>query len=133
MKIIWLSRLLIELQSSSKNQKNPHGPLIGGGIKFQSSIYHSFPLKPVCVKNKPLPHRISVATSVSMWPKLKRSYKSYPHVQLIWVRINFQTSIYYSFPLKPGCILEIMIYLISKFLKQKLFDLTFLFFSICIV
>ena len=47
---LWISRLLVELQSSSKNKKNPHGLLIGGGIKFQSSIYHSFPLKPGCIK-----------------------------------------------------------------------------------
>ena len=63
--MIWITRLLIELQSSSKKQKNPHGLLIGGGIKFQSSIYHSFPLKPDRVKNTPLPHKNSVATSVS--------------------------------------------------------------------
>ena len=48
-----ISRLLIELQSSSKNQKNPHGQLIWGGITFQTSIYHSFPLKPGCVKKYP--------------------------------------------------------------------------------
>ena len=51
-----ISRLLIELQSSSKNQKNPHGQLIWGGITFQTSIYHSFPLKSGYVKNAPIPH-----------------------------------------------------------------------------
>ena len=49
---IWelVSRLLIELQSSSKNQKNPHDQLSGVGDTFQSSNYHSFPLKPGRVK-----------------------------------------------------------------------------------
>merc|ERR1712240_525947 len=46
---MWISRLLIELQSSPKNQKNPHDQLIWGGNTFQCSIYHSFPLKPGCV------------------------------------------------------------------------------------
>ena len=45
----FISQLLIELQSSSKNQKNPHSQFIWGGNTFQSSIYHSFPLKPGCV------------------------------------------------------------------------------------
>merc|ERR1712240_79784 len=45
----FVPQLLIELESSSKNQKNPHGQLIWGGNTFQSSIYHSFPLKPGCV------------------------------------------------------------------------------------
>merc|ERR1711954_390295 len=45
-KICWISRLLIELQSSPKNQKNPHDQLIWGGNTFQSSIYHRFSLKP---------------------------------------------------------------------------------------
>ena len=46
----WVSRLLIELQSSSKNQNNPHDQLNGGLDTFQSSQYHSFPLKPVRIK-----------------------------------------------------------------------------------
>ena len=50
MKIQWLSQLLIELQNSSKNQNNPHGQLIWGGDTFQSSNYHSFPLKSDYVK-----------------------------------------------------------------------------------
>ena len=48
-----LSQLLIELESSSKNQKNPHGLLIWGGDTFQTSSYHSFSLKPGRVKNTP--------------------------------------------------------------------------------
>ena len=48
-----LSQLLIELESSSKNQKNPHGQLIWGGDTFQTSSYHSFSLKPGRVKNTP--------------------------------------------------------------------------------
>ena len=47
-----LSQLLIELQSSSKKQKNPYGQIMGGGDTFQSSSYHTFPLKPVCVKTR---------------------------------------------------------------------------------
>merc|ERR1712240_444963 len=43
---MWISRLLIELQSSPKNQKNPHDQLIWGGNTFQNSIYHRFSLKP---------------------------------------------------------------------------------------
>ena len=56
-----LSQLLIELESSSKNQKNPHGQLIWGGDTFQTSSYHSFSLKPGRVKKYPLPHENSVA------------------------------------------------------------------------
>ena len=33
---LWISRLLIELQSSSKKQKNPYGQLIWGRITFQT-------------------------------------------------------------------------------------------------
>merc|ERR1712240_840502 len=40
-----ISRLLIELQSLPKNQKNPHDQLIWGGNTFQSSIYRGFSLK----------------------------------------------------------------------------------------
>ena len=43
---MWISWLLIELQSSPKKQKNPHDHLIWGGNTFQSSIYHRFSLKP---------------------------------------------------------------------------------------
>ena len=62
---IWelVSRLLIELQSSSKNQKNPHDQLSGVGDTFQSSTYHSFPLKPGRVKNTPSPNKNSVSLS----------------------------------------------------------------------
>ena len=42
---MWIYRLLIELQSSSKNQKNPHSQLIWGRFNFQRSIYHNFLLK----------------------------------------------------------------------------------------
>ena len=54
---IWelVSRLLIELQSSSKNQKNPYDQLSGVGDTFQSSSYHSFPLKPGRIKKYPIP------------------------------------------------------------------------------
>ena len=48
----FVSQLLTELESSSKNEKNPHGQLIRGGDPFQSFIYHSFPLNPGCVKRK---------------------------------------------------------------------------------
>ena len=67
---IWelVSRLLIELQSSSKNQKNPHDQLSGVGDTFQSSSYHSFPLKPGRVKNTPSPNKNSVSQfPVSFW------------------------------------------------------------------
>ena len=60
----FVSQLLIELESSSKNQKNPHGQLVWGGITFQSSIYDSFPLKPGCVENIPLTETISVPLSL---------------------------------------------------------------------
>ena len=50
----YLSWLLIELQSSSKNQKNPHDQLSGVGDTFQSSKYHRFPLK--CGRVKKIPH-----------------------------------------------------------------------------
>merc|ERR1711989_311972 len=43
---LWISRLLIELQSSSRNKNNPHSLLIWAGDTFQSSIYHNFALKP---------------------------------------------------------------------------------------
>merc|ERR1711872_994901 len=43
---MWISRLLIELQSSPKKQKNPHDQLIWGGNTVQSSIYQRFSLKP---------------------------------------------------------------------------------------
>merc|ERR1712240_125996 len=46
---LWISRLLIELRSSSKNKNNPQNLLTWGGDTFQSSIYHNFPLKPGCV------------------------------------------------------------------------------------
>ena len=36
-----------------KKQKNPHGQLMGGEDTFQSSSYHSFPLKPGRIKNTP--------------------------------------------------------------------------------
>ena len=50
-----LSQLLIDLQSSSKNENDPHGLHIWDGDTFQSSSYHSFPLKPGCVrKSHPL-------------------------------------------------------------------------------
>ena len=52
---LWLSRLLIELQSSSKNQKNPHGQLIWDGNAFHTSIYHSVPLNPGYIKNNTKP------------------------------------------------------------------------------
>ena len=52
----WVSRLLIELQSSSKNQKNPYGELMGGIDTFQSSSYNSFSLKPGRVKMSPPQH-----------------------------------------------------------------------------
>ena len=67
---IWelVSRLLIELQSSSKNQKNPHDQLSGVGDTFQSSSYHSFPLKPGRIKNTPSPNKNSVSQfPVSFW------------------------------------------------------------------
>merc|ERR1712240_810179 len=51
---LWISRLLIELQSSSKNKNNPQNLFIWGGDTFQSSIYHTFPLKPGCVKKNML-------------------------------------------------------------------------------
>ena len=57
----FVSQLLIELESSSKNQKNPYGRLKCGGNTFQSSIYHSFPLKPGCVKNPPIPVTFSAS------------------------------------------------------------------------
>ena len=56
-----LYQLLIELERSSKNQKNPHGLLIWGGDTFHTSSYHSFSLKPGRVKKYPLPHENSVA------------------------------------------------------------------------
>ena len=68
-------------------------------------------IHPTLVKIQQLPQFLS---------ELQSSYKMNPHAQLIWGRINFQSSIYYSFPLKPGCIWEIIIYLISKFIKQKM-------------
>merc|ERR1712240_694863 len=43
---MWISLLLIELQSSPKHQKNPHDQLIWGVNTFQSFIYHRFSLKP---------------------------------------------------------------------------------------
>ena len=51
---LWISRLLIELQSSSKKQKNPHEQYIWGRTFFKISIYHRFALKPGCVKIPPL-------------------------------------------------------------------------------
>ena len=41
------------------------------------------------------------------------------HGQLLWGGITLQMSIYHSFPLKPGCIWEIELYLISNFLKKS--------------
>ena len=101
MKMMWLSRLQIELQSSSKNQKNPHTQLIWGGINFQTSIYHSFPLKPGCVKNTPLPHENSVAQLLIELQSSSKNQKN-PHGQLIWGGDTFQRPSYNSFRFKPG-------------------------------
>ena len=46
-----------------KKQKNPYGQLIWDEITFQTSICHSFPLKPCCVINTPIP----VTLSASNW------------------------------------------------------------------
>ena len=103
---MWISRLLIELQSSSKNQKNPHSKLIWGRNTFQSSIYHRFPLKPDCVKIPPLKLSLLVI-------ELQGSSKNLnnPHDQLVWDRNTFQSSIYHSFPLKQGCTLFLCHYI----------------------
>ena len=71
---MWISRLLIELQSSSKKQKNPHSQLIWGEITFQSSIYDRFPLKPGCVKNIPHPEAQSSSKNLENF-----------HTHLYWV------------------------------------------------
>ena len=62
----WISRLLIELQSPSKNENNPHSLIIWGGDTFQSSIYHSFALKPGCV-NKICSIEMLIKPSIFLW------------------------------------------------------------------
>ena len=115
---MWISRLLIELQSSPKKQNNPHGQLIWRWNTSQSSIYHRFSLKPGFVfffLNTPS-LRIS-----RLLIELQRSSKKQknPHGQLIWNRNTFQTSIYYSFPLKLGCIeINPKIEILAKFENQ---------------
>lgn len=47
-KIQWLPQLLIETESSSKDQNNPHTQIECSTINFQSCIYQKFPLKPSC-------------------------------------------------------------------------------------
>ena len=103
---MWISRLLIELQSSPKNQKNPHDQLIWGGNTFQSSIYHRFSLKPDFV--------FFSLNTLSLWisrllNELQSSSKNKNNPQnlLIWGGDTFQSSIYHSFPLKPGCVNKI--------------------------
>ena len=48
MKIQWLPQLLIETESSSKDQNNPHTQIECSTINFQSCIYKKIPLKPSC-------------------------------------------------------------------------------------
>ena len=58
----WLSHCVIELDSLSK-KNNPHARLIWGGITFQVSICHIFPLKLDCAKFTPTPHLANVLKS----------------------------------------------------------------------
>ena len=44
-----------------KKKKNPYGQLIWDEITFQTSICHSFPLKPGCVINTPIPVTLSAS------------------------------------------------------------------------
>ena len=48
----------------------------------------------------------SVNIAASNWAvELRKTNKQKnPHGQLIWDGITFQSSIYYNFPLKPGCV-----------------------------
>ena len=103
---MWISWLLIELQSSPKNQKNPHGQLIWGGNTFQSSIYHRFSLKPGFVfKEKNTPSLWISRLLIELRSSSKN--KNNPQNLLIWGGDTFQSSIYHSFPLKPGCVNKI--------------------------
>merc|ERR1711915_1110151 len=81
-KICWISRLLIELQSSPKNQKNPHDQLIWGGNTFQSSIYHRFSLKPsfVFFLNTPSLWISQLLIELQSSSKNRKN----PHIRLIW-------------------------------------------------
>merc|ERR1711872_711080 len=103
---MWISRLLIELQSSPKNQKNPHGQLIWGGNTFQNSIYHRFSLKPGFVfffLN--IPSLWISRLLIELQSSLKN--KNNPHSLLIWGGDTFQSSIYHNFALKPDCVNKI--------------------------
>merc|ERR1712240_771274 len=104
---MWISRLLIELQSSPKNQKNPHDQLIWDGNTFQSSIYHRFSLKPgfVFKKKKNTPSLWISRLLIELRSSSKN--KNNPQNLLIWGEDTFQRSIYHSFPLKPGCVNKI--------------------------
>ena len=95
----------------TKKKKNPHTQLLWGGINFQTSIYHSFPLKPGCIKNTPSLMKIHWLSQLIMDLQRSSTKQKNPHVQLIWDGINFQKTIYQSFPLKLGHILEIIIYI----------------------
>ena len=100
---LWISQLLIKLQSSSKKQKNPHGQLIWDRNTFQTSIYYSFPLKPGFIKNTP----ITVTLLASNWDTELIKKQKNPHGQLTWGGITFQSSIYNRFTLKPCCVKNI--------------------------
>merc|ERR1711954_363935 len=102
---MWISRLLIELQSSPKKQKNPHGQLLWGGNTFQSSTYHRFSLKPGFVSKKNTPSLWISRLLIELRSSSKN--KNNPQNLLIWGGDTFQSSIYHSFPLKPGCVNKI--------------------------
>merc|ERR1712240_842377 len=115
---LWISRLLIELQSPSKNENNPHNLIIWGGDTFQSSIYHRFSLKPFFF--------FFFLNTPSLWTsrlliELQSSSKSKnnPHSLLIWGGDTFQSSIYHSFALKLGCVNKICS--IKKLIKPTIF------------
>ena len=101
---MWISRLLIELRSSSKKQKNPHDQLLWGENTFKSSIYHRFSLKPGFV--------FFFLNTPSLWIsqlliELRSSSKNKNNPQnlLIWGGDTFQSSIYHSSPLELGCVI----------------------------
>merc|ERR1711954_289704 len=99
---MWISRLLIELQSSPKNQKNPHDHLIWGGNTFQSSTYLRFSLKPGFVFFLNTPSLWISRLLIELQSSSKN--KNNPQNLLIWGGDTFQSSIYHSFPLKLGCV-----------------------------
>merc|ERR1711872_1106799 len=102
---MWISRILIELQSSPKKQKNPHDQLIWGRNTFKSSIYHRFSLKPGFVFFLNTPSLWMSRLLIELQSSSKN--KNNPQNLFIWGEDTFQGSIYHSFPFKLGCVNKI--------------------------